>query len=110
MAQHHDVFDVEPAHGELDGRRGAVMARVGRELRRRHHGGDVAHREDVAGLGLGQDARVDAGVGAAHDQDLGRLALGRELLEQVEMVVVVAQAEVREPLEKPFQCHVFVRC
>ena len=35
----------------------------------------------------------------------GRLALGRELLEQVEMLAVVAQAEIREALEKPFQRH-----
>jgi hypothetical protein len=75
------------------------------DLRRRHHGGDIAHGEDVARPGLRQDAGIDAGVGAADDQDLGRLALGRELLEQVEMLAVVAQAEVREAFEEPIQCH-----
>ena len=84
---------------------GREIRLVGRDLRRRHHGGDVAHGEDVAGLGLRQDAGIDAGVGAADDQDLGRLALGRELVEQVEMLAVVAQAEVREAFEEPIQCH-----
>ena len=41
----------------------------------------------------------------ADDQDLGRLALGRQLLEQVEMLAVIAQPEVREALEKSFQRH-----
>ena len=48
---------------------------------------------------------IDARIGAADDQDLGRLAFRRQLLEQVEMLVVIAQAEIREALEKPFQCH-----
>ena len=81
------------------------MARIGRIVRRRHHGRHVAHGEDVAGLGLGQDTGIDAGIGAADDQDLRRLALGRQLLEQVEMLAVIAHAEVREALEKPFQRH-----
>jgi hypothetical protein len=98
MAQHHDVLDAEPPHRELDGRRRAVMARVGRDLRRRHHGRHIAHGEDVAGLGLRQDAGVDASVGAGHDQDLGRLALGCELFEEVEVLAVIAQPEVREAL------------
>ena len=90
MAQHDDMLDVEAAHGVLDSGRGAVMAPVGRDLRRRHHGRHVAHGENIAGLGLGQNAGIDAGIGAAHDQDLGRLALGRQLLEKVEMLSVIA--------------------
>ena len=35
----------------------------------------------------------------------GRLAFGRELLEQVEMLAVIAGAEILESLEKPFQRH-----
>ena len=48
-----------------------LLGLVGRDLRRRHHGGDVAHGEDVARPGLRQDAGIDAGVGAADDQNLG---------------------------------------
>src|ERR1041384_1911009 len=81
------------------------MARVRRELGRREHGRHVAHGKDVTGLGLGQDARIDARVGAADDQDLRRLALGRELLEQVVMLAIIAGAEILESLEKPFQRH-----
>jgi hypothetical protein len=74
-------------------------------LRRRDHGRDVAYGEDVTRPRLRQDSGIDAGVGATDDQDLGRLALHRELLEQVEMLTVVAQAEIREALEKPIQSH-----
>ena len=98
MAQHHDMLDAQPAHRELDGRRGAVMARVGRDLRRRHHGRHVAHGEDVAGPGLRQDAGIDAGIGTGHDQDAGRLALARQPLEQVEMLAVIAQPEIGKAL------------
>src|ERR1044072_1115616 len=105
MPQHHHVLDTHPSHRELDGRRGAMVARIGRELGGRHHGCHVAHGEDVARPGLGQDAWIDARVGAADDQDLRRLALGRELLEQVVMLAIIAGAEILESLEKPFQRH-----
>ena len=71
VAQDDDMLDLEPTNGKLDRRRRAVLALVGGNLRRRHHGRDVAHGEDVAGLGLGQNARIDPGIGAADDQDLG---------------------------------------
>jgi len=93
------MLDLQPADGVLDRRRGAVLRLVGRNHRRRHHGRDVAHGEDVARPGLRQDARIDARVRTADDQDLGRLAFRRELLEQVEMFPIVAQAEIRKALE-----------
>ena len=81
------------------------MPLIRRQLGRRHHGADIAHGEDVARLGLGENAGIDTGIGAAHDQNLGRLAFARELLEQLEMLAVVAQAEVGKALEESFQCH-----
>ena len=71
VAEDHHMLDAKAAHGIFDRRRGAVMAPVGRQLSRRHHGADIAHGKNVARLGLRQDAGIDSGVGAGDDQDLG---------------------------------------
>ena len=72
------------------------MGIVRRHVGRRHHRRHVAHREDIAGLGLGQDAGVDAGIGAANDQDIGRLTFGSEFLEQVIILRKIFRAEILE--------------
>jgi hypothetical protein len=98
MPQHDHVFDAEAAHGELDGRRRAMVPRIRRKLRRRHHRRHIAHGEELTGLGLGQNTGIDARIGAGHDQDLRRLAFRRQTIEQIEMLAVIAQMEIREAL------------
>ena len=56
---------------------------------------DLVVRE-LAGHRLRQDPGIDPGIGAGHDQDLGGLAFRRQTIEEVEMLAVVAQMEVRE--------------
>src|SRR5512135_1669751 len=65
-------------------------------LKRGHQIGNVAHHEQVAGIAIEHQRRVNARIATCHDQDLGRLPLPGQLLEQA---VVALEMPLPEALE-----------
>ena len=75
VAADDDVLNAKSGHGELDGR---CFTPVARTVRRDDIPG-VAKDEQIAGLGLGQQSRIDAGVGTGDEEGLGMLSLRQPL-------------------------------
>ncbi len=71
--------DVQVEHRELDRRGGAVVA--GRAVVRRHEGADVAHQEQLARPGAGEQVRHQARIGTADEQRRRVLAVVDQRLE-----------------------------
>ena len=88
VAEHDDVLDLERGDAELQRRRNAMGALVGRIGR--HDVGDVAHDEELARARVENDFRRDARVAAADHHDFRRLPAFRELA-----VAVLLPAQTR---------------
>ena len=69
MSHDQDLADVELGHRELQRRGDAVIASA--RLIGRREGGDVAHDEHLAGVGVEDLRRVAPAVGAGENHHLG---------------------------------------
>ncbi|HSW51747.1 MAG TPA: hypothetical protein VLG93_00840 [Sulfuricaulis sp.] len=98
MAHDDHMPDIQAAHRELQRRRGAVVAAA--LLVRRHQVGHVAHHEQVAGIAVGDNGRIDARVAAGDDHDPGRLTLADQLLERRAVAFVVVRAEALKAFDQ----------
>jgi hypothetical protein len=79
MTEHDDVLHLQRFHGELQ--RGAGTVRRVVVHARWNQVGHVAHHEQIARLGVGEDRRIDPRIGAGDHHDL-RPLLDRELVEE----------------------------
>ena len=77
MAADHDVANAQHLDRVLDGGRFAAAGAV-----RRHDVAGVAEQKQVAGLGLRDQIRMHARIGAGDEQGDRLLLLGGELLEE----------------------------
>jgi hypothetical protein len=95
-AAHDDVAHIERQHGELDCRRRAVIP-MGR-VERRHKRADIAHDEELAGTGTGDQVRNDPGIGAANEKYGRLLAVLDQLFEPPAKAWEMLRAKAAEPL------------
>jgi len=97
VAAHDDVFDLEVEHRKFDGGCGAMQAV--RAIVGRHKGADIAHNEQIARLGTGQQIGHQTRVGAADEQRLGVLAVCHQILK----ALLVAREVIRVELPQAVQ-------
>ena len=76
MADDNDVLDTQFRDGEFQSRAGAMVVPV--LLIGRHEGRNIAHGENIAGLGLQDDRRIDAGVRTRDHREARVLAVAEQ--------------------------------
>ncbi len=101
MAANDYVWHPQHAHRIFDGGRNSAE-RIGI---RRHNVADHAADEQLAWLGLGEQARVDAGIGAGDEERLGPLTQG-ELFEEILMLRINIPLESGDAPQEFFDRHI----
>jgi hypothetical protein len=102
VAEHDDVLYRERGHAVLQRCADAMLGAV--DQVRRHQVGDVAHHEQIARLGVGQDCGIDPRIRAGDHHHL-RLLLAGQLLEARSLRQERAAAELQESSGQLAQRH-----
>lgn len=102
VATDHDALHLQAEHGELDRGHGAVQ--TVRLVIGRHQRADVAHKEELARSGAGEQVGHEARVGTADEQRLGVLALGHQVLEALLVAREVVGAEMPQAQQQLVRC------